>query len=281
MLPNRVQELDAIAESSGISPLPIGANPAFSVRKAGTERRIEPTAYGFELELEFPQGHDQFRRRLAAFLASSPELSDFFATKYDGSLRTGVEIVSQPFTFSFFRKNRALFRNLLTIAYESGAKVGGNTGLHVHISRLTLSDRTKARLFHFVNDVDNRPLMSHLAGRNAQNYAQYYTSETLLSPEGLARHERRAGKYEAMNFQHAATIELRIFKATTKSSLLFARLESVAAAVHFVSSAKSALDCTAQNFFAFVSARTGTYPNLYEHLRALESDADADLRQTC
>ena len=254
-------DVQALNVESAPCPL-LPDNPAFKPFRMASEK--PGVLYGVELEFNDVGATDVFRRRLASYQRSRG--LDFFFCKYDGSLRDGVEVVTHPFSSAWFRSNREHFRNLLTIAYESGAKVGSRAGLHVHVSRKGLKERTKACLFHFVNESANRSLVARVAGREPGQAFGYYPGDTLLSREGVARMENKTGKYEAVNFKHADTIEIRIFKSTTKTANLYARVQFAFAAVAFCR-ATPAVDCTATKFREFVASQSERYDALCELLR--------------
>ena len=225
-----------------------------------------PIMYGIELEINYLQGWN-FRKRLAKYQEENN--IDFFHCKTDSTLDEGIEIITHPFSKAWFTNNQNHFRNLLTIIYKSNGKIGRNTGLHIHISRQGIKNSTKAKLFHFINESENRSLISDIAGREqSSNYFNYYSWETLLSQEWLNRYEQNSWKYEAVNWQHNNSIEIRIFKATTKTNYLFARLQFIFLAIEFIKKTP-VIECTARNFINYISKQT-KYKDILEYIRDKE-----------
>ncbi len=228
-----------------------------------------PIMYWMELEINQLQDEDNiFRRRLQKYQEENK--INIFHCKSDSSLFNWIEIITHPFSKNWFIKNKKHFRNLLTIIYMSWWKISHNTGLHIHISRKGIKNSTKSKLFHFINDSWNRSLIESISWRNtSMNSFEYYSWITLLSPEWLEIYESRSWKYEAVNWKHDNSIEIRIFKSTTKTTFLFARLQFIFLAIEFIKKTPI-LDCNSNNFKKYIQKQT-KYKDILEYFRDDES----------
>jgi hypothetical protein len=226
------------------------------------EGETTPILYGVELEYhDLRQSGEKFLAILAQF--QKDHGISFFFPKTDSSLSNGFEIVSHPFSKKWFYAHQNLFRNLLTLVYENGGKVNSGAGLHIHISRQGLTNKTKAKLFYFINERNNRSFMTQVSGRSNDQYCKYFDSIPLLSLEGMACLEERSGKHEAVNWKHDNTLEVRVFKSTTTSRKLFGRLEFLFSLFDFFRSEKQTTALTEKNYRAFVKQSN------YTHIKSL------------
>jgi hypothetical protein len=116
----------------------------------------------------------------------------------------GVEIVTVPYTYSnlihlfmnFWHDNAFLLTHPMV-------------GMHVHLSRRAFRCQMDIYKFIlFINKEDNRQFIEWISGRPNNTYA-------LLEDKHSARQliSRPANRYQAVNVENDATIEVRIFKS--------------------------------------------------------------------
>jgi hypothetical protein len=228
-----------------------------------------PPYLGVELEVE--SNEDDFNRAQDETLNALPV--NFATLKEDGSLSEyGYEIVSRPASYAeqiagwqpFFEAVRNGKMGALT-------SWSNNTcGLHVHICRRAesfpldasdtawkLDQHAIALLVCFVNLPRNRRFIQTIAGRDANSY-------TGFSPKRMRdAHVNTGHKYEAVNLQHSATLEFRIFKGTLRAQSFFKALEFVLALSEFCKSTfnvRRALSVS--TFVRYVNENHATYPHL-------------------
>jgi len=178
----------------------------------------------------------------------------------DGSLNNGFEIISQPMGMD---KHRELWSWLTDKDAIRGLRSHNTTtcGLHVHISRDTLSKLQVAKIVTFVNDPENEPLIRAVARRYAEGYCRIKTKKIGAAAQSEDR-------YEAVNITPRKTIEFRIFKGTLKYESLMAAIQFSNAVVDFCGrSTTSIRDLKSDQFLDFIrSDETGDFDLLVPYL---------------
>jgi hypothetical protein len=130
---------------------------------------------------------------------------DFAITKHDGSLINGFEIVTAPAPLEEHYKRFEKFRSKTKgLTCESG-----RAGMHVHVSRAPLTQLQIGKLLVFINDPNNRPHIKKIASRDSNGFCK-----SSVKKIRDVRHDA-GDRYQSINLQNRATIEYRIFKATT------------------------------------------------------------------
>lgn len=142
--------------------------------------------------------------------------NDGWLASHDGSLVNGVEFVSQPRTLAAWRKH------CQTLTFPTTAQCGVRTGLHVHVSRSTLSPMTIAKLIRLVGSPMAQEDLDALARRRQTHYCRRQRALSWLHGTALGS---RTGHAAAVNTSNLATVELRIWKATKRASDVLAAVE--------------------------------------------------------
>ncbi len=208
--------------------------------------KSERLFFGMELELECRDG-----RLDPADYASRLESHDLGYLKSDGSLSNGFEIVTHPMSHDFF-KNEAdelwtTIENLRT-QYKVMTWGASTTGVHIHISRSGFNGG--AHMHRFLNLVyTNQNLFSTIAGRESDRWAKfddvkeamrngtnsegYTTYKSYRSFAKKLKNGHNSDRYSAVNTQNRDTLEMRIFKSTTKIPRLKAYLDLAHASVEY------------------------------------------------
>jgi hypothetical protein len=190
---------------------------------------------GIELETECGSG------TFAEFLSDANEIMgdpEFVYGKRDGSLdETGVELVTMPSTLDAFRRRfpwQALAR-----WNENGARsfYRGSCGFHIHASR---SFFTPTHLWRFAAfQMRNKSLCEAIAQRSNSHWAKWRSLSDFGSYDEAPLSDIVKGKgengerYVAINFQNAATVELRYFRGNLRPEAILARVEFVDAIAHY------------------------------------------------
>lgn len=218
--------------------------------------------YGIELEVE------PTIDRLEAATNVVEAIGTFCILKRDGSLsEEGFEIVSTPMTFDYHRSG--VWDNFFINGGNSGLRTPNTCGMHIHISRNTLTRLQIGKMVSFIHNPSNRRFIKGIAERSANRYMDYTVEKKITEPlfvEGS--HDER---YTALNLIPRATVELRIFQATVKPETFFKNLEFTDALVNFCDTGLSiaeSSDC--QLFKVFVFRERKRYPNLWAFM--LEKD---------
>jgi hypothetical protein len=172
---------------------------------------------GYELEVESDETYVNVARKVHSLVPN-----EYLITKSDGSLSyTGFEVCTRPASLDYHKTAIEPF-----FVAKSAGSLGymvsygsDNCGLHVHVSRLNLSQHSIALIVCFVNLVRNRRFIEVMANRCANRYTQMKNKRMQNAAWSTG------DKYEAVNLNHPETLEFRIFKGTLRRSSFYKALE--------------------------------------------------------
>lgn len=174
----------------------------------------------------------------------------FYMTK-DGSLNNGVEITSHPCTLSYHANELyEMYESIRSTALGYGFQShnGGRCGLHVHLNRdffgksIDSQDVGGYKMMRLLQRFEAN--FTKFSRRRDNGWCNYYTNQNYGpdeqgEPDSISRvlDKARDMKYErrheqALNFQHDATFEFRIFRGTLNLSTFFASLGMVNGLAH-------------------------------------------------
>ena len=132
----------------------------------------DPRLYmGVELEVELKGA----RSAEDVFNTILDDRKDFLALKSDGSLRNGVEIVSQPMTMAAWRAFDLTWMDKIA---RMGVRSWDTTtcGLHVHVSMSAFKSRSHFARWWMLHEKNSASFIK-LAGRHSRDYARWTGSE--------------------------------------------------------------------------------------------------------
>lgn len=217
---------------------------------------------GYELEVELGRSSLSYRD------ASGQVRADYMLHHYDGSLSNGIEFVSMPMTYEFFKEHRDEMGEKWNGLRRAGVR-SHNTqtcGMHVHLSRKSF---TQYHLLKFMRLIyDNPEFIMRVSQRTADRLDQW-SSLTAENPT-LPRLVRKAKsgenisgreRYVAVNLENRNTVELRIFRGNLRPERFAKNVEFCVAAYHF-SKQGPLSGMTAPAFVAWVAENRSEYPNL-------------------
>jgi hypothetical protein len=168
--------------------------------------------YGIELELEVSGSQtDEAEYYLGKY-------GDDLIVKSDGSLNCGIELVTRPMTY----RNQISFWR--AFEFGSNSRVQTTCGMHVHVSRASISNLTLGKALVFINNGVWRADLHTIAGRRGNSYCQY---EAEMLNARVIDKIRNKGKYQAINLNKSQTIEFRVFASTTETERLIGRFQFV------------------------------------------------------
>ena len=150
---------------------------------------------------------------------------DYIILKRDGTLRgyRPMEIVTIPATLNYHRERWANFlaspEKKHLQSYQSG-----NCGMHIHVSRNSLTGLHLAKFMRFINSKENHNFITQVAQRAHNDYARYYTGRTM---KDHINEFKSSDKYCAVNTKNANTIEVRIFRGNLATVSFMKNLEFV------------------------------------------------------
>ena len=234
--------------------------------------------FGVELEIE---GNDNTSREQLAIVAAlggntGADLKDgAYILAADGSLNTGVEIITVPQTFEAHKAETVVPWKKISAAIRGIAK-SGNTktcGMHVHINRAALTPLQTGKMLVFLNANSMTRLVERVAQRSTEQWAKRAPK---AFADGLPHRVTEFGHYDALGYSSKGTMELRIFRGNTRHDRIMKNLEFTHAMCEFAR-LESMQDMEQPNkFLAFIGAREKTYPSLCKFLDAhCEDNANA------
>ena len=242
--------------------------------------------FGIEMEMETRdmQGSSEYAYQL--------EGMELAYLKYDGSLSRGFELVTHPMSHDFI-KNEAddLFRVLtgLRDIYKVASWATNTCGVHIHISRTGFNGGP--HMHRFLNLIySNQAFYEALAGRSSSRWAKFddvvqakWTGERdenglrqytqFRSFKDKLENNRSSDRYSAVNTQNAATLELRIFKGTTKPETIKSHIDLAHASVEYTRtmSVQQVRDgaLSTDSFMTYIKSHADLYPELCERMARL------------
>lgn len=188
--------------------------------------------FGVELEID-RGGEDSDAARALLSIANAEE--ELLYCKHDGSLESGMELVTHPLTFQYHLGSmpwKELLQEAVSLGYCSHK--GGTCGLHVHINRSAFGETEYeqepaiARILYFVEKHwDELLKFSRRTPRQLERWASRYGYKD--RPKDILDHAKKGygGRYSSVNLENRATIEFRIFRGTLKLNTLIATLQLV------------------------------------------------------
>jgi hypothetical protein len=230
--------------------------------KGGEPKSVDvqnPRMMGVELECGF--SHKDGRAKVAANITKVLG-DDWIFVKHDGSivqndtsLAHGIEIVSAPANIEIHRErwlkleDSPYFKHLRAWDTKS-------CGMHVHVSRDSLTALQIGRIAHFVGHDDNQKFIRKVSGRTCEQYAKL---QSLPITSGI---RKIGGKYEGIRLNLEETIEFRIFRGTIRYRHIIRNLEFVNAICDFCSpAARSFAEARNHNeFLQFIANSRSQYP---------------------
>lgn len=182
-----------------------------------------PVYLGMELEIDY----SGYSIGSLAQLATA-HLNDLAYLKSDSSV-TGFEIVTHPMSYDYAIEHFPW--GMLPDLRANGATTGRDTGIHIHVGREGFSGRShQYRWMKFF--YRNREAIVSVAHRDSGEWAAFTTE----GREGVYRHVKRGTsgpRYQAINTQNAATLEVRVFASSLAKSRVKAYLALIDATVEY------------------------------------------------
>lgn len=180
--------------------------------------------FGIEVETEYKESNIYANEIIGN--------SNIFYAKHDGSLNNGIEFVSHPCTLDFWR-NESKLNEFCNRAISLGFKSHNTSscGLHVHITKSTVSRETFEKVLVFIsnnwhNVVKFTRRKSDSINRWAKNNLSRYSLQTKTTAEKmkLVKEYEGGSRYVAVN-ETSSTYEFRIFRGTLNYNTILACIE--------------------------------------------------------
>jgi len=184
----------------------------------------KPTAQqymGIELEYQV----DNLKR---GYVYVGDMLGKHARMKHDGSIRDqGFEIVSKPATYEVHMPKYKSFLDNLPEHIHPHA----SCGMHVHVSRDSLSHLGIGIITEFLNKKDNESFLVKIAGRNPNQFARTNSYYDMKLPYQMIKGSRGAyaERYNYINLGNTDTIEFRMFATPNNYNDFAVRMQFVKA----------------------------------------------------
>lgn len=218
---------DRIINSYGTKPKPIFTNKK-GIWYNGNR------FYGLELEFA----------NLSPSYAYS-ELEDMYKdkrlyNKSDGSISSGVEIVTNPCDYTSIKKLVMDMDSLLSKLNNKETKQGA--GVHIHVNRKSIDPIDIYKLFYLfdVKNSDYRVenLFMYLVGRHdtstiRRDIMDGYCKLGKGNLGELTENKRNDDRHSAINLRNEHTIEFRMFKSNTDPNIIIGYIDLVNMAIDF------------------------------------------------
>ena len=205
-----------------------------------------PVYLGPEIELEFGGNSYSVYEKLQQIAYSvNDAIGNLGYVKSDGSLDSGMEIVTHPMSYDYAIDNFPW--PMLAELKKQGMQASSRTGVHIHVSRAGFSNPSHVFRWHqFIHH--NAAMVQKIAGRGSVGYSKYDADQARKSakfvakgypvtyvPSGKPVPRRRTvdnfnrdanqkvghvDRYLAINVLNEHTFELRIFQSTTNADVL-------------------------------------------------------------
>ena len=227
----------------------------FGNKKSDNIKCLNDRYYGLELEYNY------FSPALARVLFKEQYNNKLIYNKSDSSISCGVEIVTIPLVKPRLLK---LIDDLdVTRIKNTGSRdVTNGAGLHIHVSRNTISKQAVNKLSILFNSYWASPYKNYiyyLAGRVNQIYDSshrvsdhYFQVGSTSLLESVMDYERMSFHSVALNLGNEHTVEFRLFKATTNPMQLKSYVEFTELAIQFAETQPIRL-MTIPNFIVYLN----------------------------
>jgi hypothetical protein len=193
---------------------------------------------------------------------------------HDGSLTRspegGIEVVSHPMTWEFYRENVERWDELLAKLREWGGQAyrPGTAGLHYHMSKgaFTVFHLYKFTGFFYKKSAQN--FVTAIAHRHGHDrYARWNTKDSLLVKKTAKDKYNASGdRYAAINLTNRHTVEARIFRGSLEPLLFHKNMEFLHALYEYSRDA-SPPDMTATKYFDYVLSQKRRFKCLIEFVK--------------
>jgi len=191
-------------------------------------------------------------------------IKNFACLKKDVSIDKGFEIVSAPATIdNHYKLWDKFFNEIPESVYPLPT-----CGMHVHASRVQLSDLQIGKMLFFIHNPENRHFIKLIAGRKSNEFNDYESVKKLSDGKNGGVLPQNSDRHTALNLNSQKTIECRIFRATKNKEEFFKNIEFFHALIKFTYPGVSSIEESKsyKHFCNYVFNHRFEYPNLNKFL---------------
>uniref|UniRef100_A0A6M3XYT6 Putative amidoligase enzyme n=1 Tax=viral metagenome TaxID=1070528 RepID=A0A6M3XYT6_9ZZZZ len=243
--------------------------------------------FGVELETDGFPSQSLLGRAMGELHKLDPD-EDLFYGKRDGSIHSGVEIVTHPCTLKFHQTKFPWAQIRKIVLKNKGRSHETKTcGMHVHFNVSFMGanaqerDLNTLKLLHFVEKFWSKLLrFSRRNPDEVHRWARRYYDDFTPVPENLAKVEDAKmlrARHMTVNLVPDKTIEIRIFKGSLNPITILGTIEFLDYLLHLLK-ASNATVIQQMTWKSFVDGVDKTaYPNLVEYLERRRLNVPRDL----
>jgi hypothetical protein len=187
-----------------------------------------------ELEVETEGSREELAKKTKIYLKqlteakkSSKRLDRLVYMTGDSSLNNGIEIITHPFTLQSFHKHFPI-KDFLQFLRDNGAIVQDNCGMHVHVSKDKVSEKSLVNGKWFFHKCE--PLIKKFSERQNFRYCEFDSHLPRRNP-----YEQDHGHYTVFNVDACPkTLEIRVCRATLDYTKFLANLQFADCVVGYI-----------------------------------------------
>lgn len=221
-------------------------------------KALESGALMFGVELEMEPAESGAQEEVADALGG--RTCNQYILKSDGSLDSGVELVTIPLTLDGHRDGFNWARVLKPVQYIAKSGMGTtNCGMHVHINKAALSPLQIGKMLVFLNSPAMRDPITVIAQRESNSYCE--RSQKKIT-DGSKCSETR---HDIANVGQR-TVEIRMFRGNLRAERILKNVEFCHALVTYCRDASLQVVEQWAEFSSWLLVRRSQYPNLVKFL---------------
>lgn len=224
--------------------------------------------FGVELEIEQLPNCQINNQDMAIKMRELWPKRHLYAVR-DGSLVSGFELVTQPFTWKRFTNSKKLWMEMFKQIAEYGFGTGLRAGQHVHLSKGAFTTLHLYKFIQFLYKKNSRKFLAMISERPLTgDYArQYFRFDTvdINNSKKVAKCKNNLcddKHHAAINLSNADTVEIRVFK-TPSTFENFAKNMEFMYALYLFSRDHSMKDMVISKFIEYVKANEAKFYNLF------------------
>lgn len=200
---------------------------------------VETNLYmGFELEFDAVNKTIGSRANKIRVIKASNDIFDsdnYIYYMLDGSIRNGLEMISQPSTFLFYNKYYSEYKTLFNYIKSLGFESRRSCGLHIHFNKDYFMDESKM-YNEYCKENEEKLLMivekfwKQLVYISKRQYSRIerWSNKFDKTPKEIVENMDYGifeNKYHVLNFNNSSTIEFRLYSSTLDVDEFFCYLE--------------------------------------------------------
>lgn len=182
---------------------------------------------GFELEFDAPNKTIGSRSNKISVIDESNYIfssNTYLYYMLDGSIRNGLEMISQPSTLKFYKQNKDKFKSLFAVIKNIGFEARRTCGFHIHFNRNYIMSQSGI-YDDYYKDNEEKLIMivdkfwKELVYLSNRQYPKIerWSNKFSKTPKEIVddmSHGIFENKYHVLNFNNRQTIEFRLYSSS-------------------------------------------------------------------